>query len=148
MRKGFFEIEPDKSIQPIKRVRKAPAKKAEVDKTKKRFIENLKLQSKQDREETIHQNNPLVVGPFVKAMEETKEIILKKSKQWGFDGIHGSAICPICNGKVQWYWSKAAGFEYYECLDKDCLPWPIGGALRRRVNGEAKIGPTNKKYER
>lgn len=56
-----------------------------------------------------------------------------------FDYIQGQRPCPVCGGVVNYTWSRREGFKEFECDTNDCLPWPMGGAKRRRANGEPKI---------
>ena len=55
------------------------------------------------------------------------------------DYVQGQKECPVCGGIVDYAWSKIKGFTLFECTSKDCLPYPDGGARRRRLAGEPPI---------
>ena len=59
--------------------------------------------------------------------------------------IQGQDKCPVCEGIVNYIFSMAEGFIQYECSNNDCLPWPVGGAMKRREVGLPQIVPT--RYE-
>lgn len=62
--------------------------------------------------------------------------------------IVGYDECPICGGEIEYVYIFGSGFLFYECADKDCLPYPIGGARKRRLNGEPKIVPEKFLYKK
>lgn len=74
--------------------------------------------------------DPLVVSFF-------QEIIIPIIEP--VDYIQGQRNCPICGGVVNYTYSKFEGFIKYECSTNDCLPWPEGGAKKRREVGLPKI---------
>ena len=57
-------------------------------------------------------------------------------------GMKGQDICPICGGIVNYEYTKFSGFTIYECSTNDCLPWPDGGAKKRRESGLLRLTPT------
>ena len=64
---------------------------------------------------------------------------IKGIKSRGVDYSQGQDDCPICGSVINYTWSVADGFTVFECTGKDCLPYPTGGAMKRRLNGEPKL---------
>jgi len=50
--------------------------------------------------------------------------------------------CPICGSPINYVYEQGKGFTVYECTGNDCLPWPVGGARKRREAGLPPIIPT------
>jgi len=62
------------------------------------------------------------------------------------DWYEGQRECPICKGTIIYRWERGKGFTIYECSTNDCLPWPVGGAKKRREAGLSSTVPT--RYEK
>lgn len=79
------------------------------------------------------EENPLAVSFF-------QDIMIPKVEPVQY--IQGQDKCPICGGVVNYTYSKFSGFTVYECSMNDCLPWPVGGAKKRREAGLPQLIPT------
>jgi hypothetical protein len=67
--------------------------------------------------------------------------LIDEIEQGGTLYIQGQRVCPICGGVVNYTYHRVQGFILYECSEKDCLPWPVGGAKQRREAGLPAIVP-------
>jgi hypothetical protein len=76
------------------------------------------------------------------AAEKFYDALTTKFKEDGVGYIQGQDVCPICKGVINYTYHKMQGFLVYECSDNDCLPWPDGGAKKRRIAGLLKLEPT------
>jgi len=71
------------------------------------------------------------------------ETEIKEDSKIGY--VQGQDVCPICKGVVNYTYSRFEGFTLYECSSNDCLPWPNGGAKKRREDGLSKISILNRR---
>ena len=81
----------------------------------------------------LDRHNAIAVADFLK----NKLDYIKKETAGQY--VQGQDICPICGGTVDYTWSQFHGFTVFECSKNDCLPFPSGGAKKRREAGLPKI---------
>ena len=102
-------------------------------KQKKSIINQLPEPEQEEPLYGMDRHNAIAVDKFL------KEVLRGIQEETAGQYVQGQDKCPICGGVVNYTWSQFAGFSVYECSENDCLPFPDGGAKRRRENGEPKL---------